>query len=147
MYISSKIYSLGLIYHGKNVTPYMHVVQFFEFYHSVICFTPQGLEKLNELTTKYIFSIQLIIMKRSLLQICTSKQSCLESSREQSNFRSAWSTKLQVTINALVVLQMLNCSNCSEWTCKWTWVRLWTWKWTGSGVFWHVKRHIREIRY
>ena len=48
------------IYQTKHVTPYMHAMvahlpEFMELYGSVAPFTQQGLEKLNDVYTKYYF--------------------------------------------------------------------------------------------
>ena len=49
------------IYQTKDITPYihafsMHVPQFLRLYENIVQFTQQGLEKLNDLTTKYFHS-------------------------------------------------------------------------------------------
>ena len=49
------------LYQTKDITPYihafsMHVPQFLRLYGNIVSFTQQGLEKLNELTTKYFQS-------------------------------------------------------------------------------------------
>jgi len=72
------------VYQGKNVTPYMHafsmhIGQFLELHGSISCFTQQGLEKLNDLTTKYFQhstnhhereSLLHILQKQNRLEIC-----------------------------------------------------------------------------
>ena len=55
----------------------MHIGQFLELYGSVSCFTQQGLEKLNDLTTKYFQHSTNHRERESLLQILQ-KQNCLE---------------------------------------------------------------------
>ena len=49
------------IYQTKDITPYihafsMHVSQFLRLYGNIVQFTQQGLEKLNDLTTRYFHS-------------------------------------------------------------------------------------------
>jgi hypothetical protein len=69
------------LYQTKHVTPYvhalaMHVPQFIELYGNLTKFTKQGLEKLNDLTTKHYLrstknkdkemeSLQQLILKRN----------------------------------------------------------------------------------
>lgn len=49
------------IYHSKNITPYIHIFihhlcQFNELHFDVNSFNMQGLEKLNDMTTRQYFS-------------------------------------------------------------------------------------------
>ena len=48
------------LYHTKHITPYMHafrwhVPEFIALYGAIAQFTQQGLEKMNDRTTKYFF--------------------------------------------------------------------------------------------
>ena len=59
--IKSWVRNFITIYQTKDVTPYvhafaMHVPQFIHLYGNIVAFTQQGLEKLNDRTTKYFHS-------------------------------------------------------------------------------------------
>lgn len=71
------------LYQTKHVTPYVHAMAMhvpqFELYGNITKFTEQGLEKLNDLTTKHYFrstnhkdkemdSLQQLILKRNRLE-------------------------------------------------------------------------------
>ena len=70
------------LYQTKHVTPYMHslvwhVPEFIELYGKISPFTQQGLEKLNDKTTKYFFrstnqreldSLKQIVLKRNRVE-------------------------------------------------------------------------------
>ena len=66
--------SFTSIYQAKDVTPYvhalaMHMEEFIQLHGSVVKFTQQGLEKLNDLTTKHFQRATNHHESQSLLQI------------------------------------------------------------------------------
>jgi len=127
------------VYHGKNVPPYMHVfsihvAQFLEIYGSISCFSQQGLEKHNNLTTKYFQHSTNHHERESLLQILQ-KQNRIEMLEEYHNLRSAPSAKFLATTNALVFLQRPQFNMSLQVNT------FWDWKWTERVMFWHVKTH------
>ena len=70
------------LYHTKHITPYMHVLvwyvpEFIQLYGNISPFTHQGLEKLNDKTTKDYFrstnqrgldSLKQIVQKRNRME-------------------------------------------------------------------------------
>lgn len=79
----SWVRSFVSVYQGKDCTPYihafaMHTSQFIRLYGNVISFTQQGLEKLNDITTKHfqratnhrgLHSLKQILEKRNRIEL------------------------------------------------------------------------------
>ena len=79
--------SFTSVYQAKDLTPYMHALamdmeEFIQLHGSVVKFTQQGLEKLNELTTKHFQRATNHHESQSLRKILE-KRLCIETLEER----------------------------------------------------------------